>query len=357
MPARDPRYAGAAAGRAAAHRIAEGHGRRASCPTGTTPSRRRSDAGKRVLIAAHGNSPARAREVSRRHLATRTIVELNIPTGIPLVYELDEQLEPIAQPLSRRRRGGGRGRGRRGRAAGAASRVQRACMHVDVFIAGGGLAGLTLARQLQREAPASARARRREAHASGAAKRRSRSASRASRSARTTSGSVLGLEPHLRARQLEKLGLRYFFPHGDNRDLARARRARPAAISRRCRRSSSIAGGSRTICSRPIARAGVDGARRLRACATITLGEPHHVIEFETADGARDRRGALDRRRQRPRRPDPAAARPDAPSDARAPTPAGGASSTPRRASTTGRRSGVAGARADRASAGRAPTT
>ena len=32
---------------------------------------------------------------------------------------------------------------------------------------------------------------------------------------------VLDLEPHLRAAQLEKLGLRYFFPHGDNRDLKR----------------------------------------------------------------------------------------------------------------------------------------
>src|SRR5204863_1437276 len=32
---------------------------------------------------------------------------------------------------------------------------------------------------------------------------------------------VLDLEPHLRSAQLEKLGLRYFFPHGDNRDLTR----------------------------------------------------------------------------------------------------------------------------------------
>lgn len=32
---------------------------------------------------------------------------------------------------------------------------------------------------------------------------------------------VLDLEPHLRSQQLEKLGLRYFFPHGDNRDLKR----------------------------------------------------------------------------------------------------------------------------------------
>jgi flavin-dependent dehydrogenase len=31
--------------------------------------------------------------------------------------------------------------------------------------------------------------------------------------------SRLGLDPHLRSAQLEKLGLRYFFPHGDNRDI------------------------------------------------------------------------------------------------------------------------------------------
>ncbi len=50
--------------------------------------------GKRVLIAAHGNS-LRALVKYLDHIDERTIVELNIPTGIPLVYELDDNLTPI----------------------------------------------------------------------------------------------------------------------------------------------------------------------------------------------------------------------------------------------------------------------
>ena len=51
-------------------------------------------AGKRVLIAAHGNS-LRALVKYLDHVSEQEIVELNIPTGIPLVYELDEQLQPV----------------------------------------------------------------------------------------------------------------------------------------------------------------------------------------------------------------------------------------------------------------------
>jgi 2,3-bisphosphoglycerate-dependent phosphoglycerate mutase len=50
--------------------------------------------GKRVLIAAHGNS-LRALVKYLDNVPESEIVELNIPTGIPLVYELDEQLRPI----------------------------------------------------------------------------------------------------------------------------------------------------------------------------------------------------------------------------------------------------------------------
>ncbi len=50
--------------------------------------------GKRVLIAAHGNS-LRALVKYLDNISNDEIVELNIPTGIPLVYELDEQLEPL----------------------------------------------------------------------------------------------------------------------------------------------------------------------------------------------------------------------------------------------------------------------
>ena len=51
-------------------------------------------AGKRVLIAAHGNS-LRALVKYLDNVSEATIVELNIPTGIPLVYELDDDLKPI----------------------------------------------------------------------------------------------------------------------------------------------------------------------------------------------------------------------------------------------------------------------
>jgi len=51
-------------------------------------------AGKRVLIAAHGNS-LRALVKYLDQVADDDIVGLNIPTGIPLVYELKDDLTPI----------------------------------------------------------------------------------------------------------------------------------------------------------------------------------------------------------------------------------------------------------------------
>ena len=50
--------------------------------------------GKRLLIAAHGNS-LRALVKYLDDVSESDIVELNIPTGIPLVYELDDRLKPI----------------------------------------------------------------------------------------------------------------------------------------------------------------------------------------------------------------------------------------------------------------------
>ena len=50
--------------------------------------------GKRVLIAAHVNS-LRALVKYLDDVSEADIVELNIPTGIPLVYELDDRLKPI----------------------------------------------------------------------------------------------------------------------------------------------------------------------------------------------------------------------------------------------------------------------
>ncbi|MEQ1604849.1 MAG: 2,3-diphosphoglycerate-dependent phosphoglycerate mutase [Pyrinomonadaceae bacterium] len=51
-------------------------------------------AGKRLIIAAHGNS-LRSLVKHLDGIADDKIVDLNIPTGIPLVYELDEDLKPI----------------------------------------------------------------------------------------------------------------------------------------------------------------------------------------------------------------------------------------------------------------------
>lgn len=50
--------------------------------------------GQRVLIAAHGNS-LRALVKHLDNMPDEEIVKLNIPTGIPLVYELDTRLRPI----------------------------------------------------------------------------------------------------------------------------------------------------------------------------------------------------------------------------------------------------------------------
>ncbi len=50
--------------------------------------------GKKVLIAAHGNS-LRALVKYLDDISDEEIVGLNIPTGVPLVYELDENLKPI----------------------------------------------------------------------------------------------------------------------------------------------------------------------------------------------------------------------------------------------------------------------
>jgi len=51
-------------------------------------------AGKRVLIASHGNS-LRALVKYLDKISDEAIVEFNIPTGIPLVYELNDDLTPI----------------------------------------------------------------------------------------------------------------------------------------------------------------------------------------------------------------------------------------------------------------------
>lgn len=53
-------------------------------------------AGKTPLVVAHGNS-LRALVMYLDGLSKDEVVKLNIPTGIPLVYELDEDLKPISK--------------------------------------------------------------------------------------------------------------------------------------------------------------------------------------------------------------------------------------------------------------------
>jgi len=53
--------------------------------------------GKRVIIAAHGNS-LRALVKKLDNISEKEITGLNIPTGVPLVYDLDASLNPIKHP-------------------------------------------------------------------------------------------------------------------------------------------------------------------------------------------------------------------------------------------------------------------
>ena len=53
------------------------------------------EAGRNVLVAAHGNS-LRAMVKMLDGISDADIVELNIPTGVPLLYELDAKLQPLS---------------------------------------------------------------------------------------------------------------------------------------------------------------------------------------------------------------------------------------------------------------------
>ena len=56
-------------------------------------------AGKKLLIAAHGNT-LRALVKHLDGISEDEITGLNIPTGVPLVYELDDDMKPIKHPDS-----------------------------------------------------------------------------------------------------------------------------------------------------------------------------------------------------------------------------------------------------------------
>jgi 2,3-bisphosphoglycerate-dependent phosphoglycerate mutase len=92
-PSRDPRYAGLSAGELPlADSLKDTVARFLPYWHGTIAPAIAS--GRRVVIAAHGNS-LRALVMYLDGVSEADIVELNIPTGIPLVYELDDRLKPI----------------------------------------------------------------------------------------------------------------------------------------------------------------------------------------------------------------------------------------------------------------------
>jgi 2,3-bisphosphoglycerate-dependent phosphoglycerate mutase len=92
-PRHDPRYAGLdPALLPRGESLKDTVARFLPCWTGTIAPAVR--AGRRVLIAAHGNS-LRALVKYLDRVSDTDIVGLNIPTGIPLVYELDPELRPL----------------------------------------------------------------------------------------------------------------------------------------------------------------------------------------------------------------------------------------------------------------------
>jgi 2,3-bisphosphoglycerate-dependent phosphoglycerate mutase len=91
-PAHDPRYAGIA-NLPSTESLATTLDRVLPCWNELIAPELR--AGKNVLIAAHGNS-LRALVKMLDGLSDQAITGFNIPTGIPLAYELDDNLEPVS---------------------------------------------------------------------------------------------------------------------------------------------------------------------------------------------------------------------------------------------------------------------
>ena len=54
------------------------------------------EAGKTVLVAAHGNS-LRALIMHLEHMSEEDVINLNLPTGVPVVYELDDNFEVLSK--------------------------------------------------------------------------------------------------------------------------------------------------------------------------------------------------------------------------------------------------------------------
>lgn len=92
-PAHDPRYAGIE-GLPSTESLATTLDRVLPCWNDIIAPKLR--AGKNVLIAAHGNS-LRALVMMLDKISRDEITEFNIPTGVPLAYELDAELQPVSR--------------------------------------------------------------------------------------------------------------------------------------------------------------------------------------------------------------------------------------------------------------------
>ncbi len=92
-PAHDPRYAGIE-GLPSTESLATTLDRVLPCWNDIIAPELR--AGKNVLIAAHGNS-LRALVMMLDKISRDEITEFNIPTGVPLAYELDAELQPVSR--------------------------------------------------------------------------------------------------------------------------------------------------------------------------------------------------------------------------------------------------------------------
>ena len=273
---------------------------RASCRSGTGRSRRRCATGGGCSIAAHGNS-LRALVKHLDGVSDADIVGLNIPTGMPLVYELDDGLRPMRHYYL-------------GDQAAIAAKVHA-------------VAAQGKAAQLEPAAPrasplAGCSPRRGSVAAAGAARG---GAARAARPHRSPAAGARGV----RGRARRGAPTSCASPRPRSRRPTGGSRSSRSSASACAREAAKIAADSARAPRRPRSRARRRSARLLYARYTQGEREP-------AADAALGRRSARDRTparvrelpRARPRRPDrPGARRPRAARGARG----GARASRPRR--------------------------